>query len=54
MYGSSLDIGHFMKNFHLDTIGKITQEPQELQRLNCAYGFISKSAMIKYQIAARV
>ena len=43
MYG-----GRFMKNFHYDTICNILQESQELQRFNCACGFISKSAVSKY------
>ncbi len=37
-----------MKNFRFDTICNIIQEPQELQRFNCAFRFISKSAVIKY------
>ena len=46
--GSSCDSNYFMKNFHFDAICNITQEPQELQRFNCACGFISKSTVIRY------
>ncbi len=31
-----------------DTIRNVAQEQQELQRHNCACGFIGKSAVIKY------
>ena len=48
MYGSSWDMGRFMKNFRSGTICNITQEPQRLQRYNYACGFIGKSAVIKY------
>ena len=37
-----------MKNFCFETICNITQEPQDLQTFNCAHGFISKFAVIKY------
>ena len=40
--------GRFMKNFCFDTICNITQEPQKLQSLNCACGFIGKSVLTKY------
>ena len=44
-----------MKNFRFDTIYNITQEPQELQRYNCAYGLMGKSAVIKYhQLLSKV
>ena len=36
----------FMKNFRFDTLCNITQEPQELQILNNAFGFIGKPVMI--------
>ncbi len=43
---SSSNRGSFMKSFRFDTICNITQEPQELQRYNCAYhGFLSKSGV---------
>ncbi len=47
-YGSSWHRGRFMKNFRSDTICNITQEPQELERYNCACGFICKSAVTKF------
>ena len=39
-------LGRFMKNFHFDTFCIIIQEPQELQRYNCACRFIGKSVVI--------
>ena len=49
IYGSFWHRGRFMKTFRFDTICNITQEPQALLILNCACGFIGKSALIKYQ-----
>ena len=43
-----------MKKFRFIAFCNITQEPQELQRFSCAYGFISKSAVIKYQLLSKV
>ncbi len=40
MYGSSWDRGRFMKDFRFDTICNSTQEPQDLQKFNCACEFI--------------
>ncbi len=40
MYGCSCDKGRFMENFRFDTIYKITQEPQQLQKYNCKSGVI--------------
>ncbi len=48
-------MGRFMKNFRFNTICNITQEPQELQRHNCACRFIGKSAVIKcHQLLSKV
>ncbi len=30
-----------MKNFRYDTISNIAREPQEIQKLNCAYGSLA-------------
>ncbi len=48
MHSSSCDMGCFMKNFCFNAIYNITQEPKKVQRFNCAYEFIGKSAVIKY------
>ncbi len=48
MRGGSCYRGRFMKNFRFDINCNITQEPQELQKLSCACGFIGKSPAIKY------
>ena len=46
--------GRFM-NFRFDSICNITREPQQLQRFNCACGFISKSFfVIKHQLLSKV
>ncbi len=42
------------KNFRLDTIFKISQEPQELHRFTCACGFIGKSPMICHSFLSKV
>ena len=45
----------FMKNFHFDTTCCISQKPQEQRIFNCGYGFIGKSAVIKYyQLLSKV
>ncbi len=45
----------FMKNFRLNTICNITQEPQELRRYNRACRFSGKSAVIKcHQLQSKV
>ncbi len=52
MYGNFWDRGHFMKNFHFDTICNISREPQELQYRDSivpAGSLAHKSAVIKYQ-----
>ena len=55
MYGSSYDGDRFVKNFCFNPICIIIQELQELQRYNCACGFISKSAVIIYnQLLSKV
>ena len=36
----------FMKNFRFNTSCNNTQEPQELQRCNCVWGYIVMSAVI--------
>ena len=50
-----LKVGHFMKKFSFNTNYNSTQEPQDLLELNCACGFISMSALIKYlQLLSKV
>ena len=54
MCSRSGDKGRLRETFIL-TLFAITQEPQELQRYNCAYGFIHKSTVIKYhQLLSKV
>ncbi len=55
MYGSSRDMGCFMKTFCFNTICNITHEPQKLQRFHCPCMFIGKCAVIKYhQLISKV
>ncbi len=55
MYGSSCR-GSFYEEFLFQHFKQQLKEPQELQRFNnCAYGFIGKSVVIKYnQLLSKV